>query len=166
MQKIIKLHSNAEASALYFQNKIKESAKAFLQNEVAILEAAKKLVQKYDEDARALLTEGIKINVKKTIKDNLEGKKANATNEKLLGRAQASVKKGRDLYLRFKDAAQTSSRGLITAIFYYRIAKDNLITLLAAFEEDDQKKNEILKKYEKDLEDNKNKVYKSKEKHS
>jgi len=150
----------AEASALYFQNKYEESADNFLKNEKEIFELSKKIVKKYNEDSEKLLNDSIKSSIKKEIKEALKGDSNNETSVKYLNGARFAVQRGNDIYYRYKDANFASPKELISAIYYYRRAKENIF-LLNEYGLNEKAKKEFSEKYKKDIEDNKNKVYKS-----
>jgi len=155
----------AEASALYFQNRIKESAEAFTRNQIEILNTAKRLALKYKEDTAALLTDSIKLNFKNKFKKNFqEIRQGEASADKYLENAQWSVSRANDFYDRFKDAKAAPSLGLINAVYYFRATKENLFNMVKVLNMDKAQKDEYLAKYKKDLVDNNNKVYESKEK--
>ena len=151
----------AEASALYFQNKVEESANKFTENEKAIQDTAEKLATKYKEDATKLLMGGIKLKVKDQIKRSLKGEKENKVVSQFVDNGSAVLKHADDLFVRAK---YTSS------IYYYRRVKENIFNMYEAMEFDKDKdkdkkiKEDMLAPYKKDIEDNKNKIYKSKEK--
>lgn len=190
----------AEASALYFQNKMTEAAKAFKENQTAIMAVAKQLADKYHKDTTALLTDSIKLNTRAKLKLNLQSRREPLPSDKFLEYAQAGVLKATDYYERFKDAKAVSALELINAIYYYRIAKDNMFQMMRVLadseakiqaenevkamlaqrliepaqkeevrkEKELQKRNELIAKYldkfSRDMVDNKNLVYQSKEK--
>ncbi len=190
----------AEASALYFQNKMLESAKTFKENQAAIMTTAKKLSQKYNQDTNALLKDSIDMNVRTKLKLNLKRVEGRSTLDKCLEQGQAGILKANDYYDRFKDAKSASAMDLITAIYYYRGAKDSMFLMMKIIadyqgkaqaeaevndmvakkqlprskkestiqEKADQKKKDLearyLDKYARDMADNKNLVYVSKEK--
>lgn len=154
----------AEASAFYFQNKYTEAARLFEKNQAAILEAAKKLARKYNEDANGMLQQCVKMQIKDALKARIKGKRANETAEKFLGQGQAGVSRANDNFVRFKDATTSSARELITAIYYYRIAKDNFFDMIRVLDMSDKDKEDLLAKYKRDMDDNKNKIFVAKEK--
>lgn len=154
----------AEASAFYFQNKYTDAARMFEKNQAAILEAAKKLARKYNEDTNALLLQSVKMQVKDTLKLRMKGKKPNEASDKFLSQGRAGTSKANDNFDRYKDATTASARELITAIYYYRIAKDNLFDMIRVLDMNDKDKEDLLAKYKRDMDDNKNKVYTAKEK--
>jgi hypothetical protein len=153
----------AEASALYFQNKYEDSAEKFLANEKEILAMAKKLARQYFETSDRLLKESIKLNIKKDLKSALKGEKDDRQARKFLNNARFAVQRGNDIYVRFKDASVASPRELITAIYYYRRAKANMF-IMHDLQLDEESKKKFKEKYKKDMMDNRNRVYKSKEK--
>ena len=156
----------AEASALYFQNRVDESAEVFKKNQIDIMNAAKQLSVKYRDDTTALLLDSTKMATRIRVKMQLRGGGSSDRFpfEKYLEYAQFAVVKANDYHERFKDAKAVSALELINAIYYYRTAKDNLIQMIRIMEMDKTKKDELLAKYKKDIDDNKNKVYESKEK--
>ena len=190
----------AEASALYFQNKMMDSAKAFRENQAAIMTTAKQLAQKYNQDTTALLTDSIKQNIRAKYKLQLSGSRERTASDKFLEYAQGGVLKATDYYERYKDAKAASALDLINAIYYYRSAKENMFQMMRVLadaeskrqaeeevnamiankelprskKEDKQRELEVQKKkdllsryldkYAKDMVDNKNLVYQSKEK--
>jgi hypothetical protein len=190
----------AEASALYFQNKIMESAKAFKENQAAILAVAKQLAQKYSQDSAMLLKESINLNVRSKMKMQMKGIAGPFSSDKYLEQAQAGILKADEYYERYKDAKSVSAMDLITAIYYYRGAKESMFQMMrvladseSKFQTDDemkvliakkqveparrdetrqakqeQKRKELiakyLGKYARDMVDDKNMVYESKEK--
>lgn len=190
----------AEASALYFQNRVMESAKAFRENQAAIMAAAKQLAQKYSQDSAALLKDSINLNVRSKMKMQLKGIAGPYTADKLLEQAQAGILKADEYYDRYKDAKSVSAMDLITAIYYYRGAKESMFQMMRVLADSEskmqaedemkaliakkqvepskrdetrqakqeQKRKELLSKYldkyTRDIADDKNMVYESKEK--
>jgi hypothetical protein len=155
----------AEASALYFQNRITESAESFKKNQIEILNTTKRLALKYKEDTAALLTDSIKLNIKNRFSKSFKMIRERDTSyEKYLDNAHWGVAKANDYYDRFKDAKAVSSLDLITSIYYFRAAKDNIFNVIKVQDMDKAQKEELLAKYKKEMEDNKNKVYESREK--
>ncbi|MBN1531559.1 MAG: hypothetical protein JXA20_02750 [Spirochaetes bacterium] len=155
----------AEASALYFQSRYEESANLFSDNQREILISAKRLTTKYKDTSEKLLLD----TTKKTIKDELEsalkkGKKEENYTELFLNRARFAVNTANDYYDRYKDATTASPMNFIKAIFYYRQAKENMFELFKTIEMDKEKRDGILEQYKRDIFDNENKVYQSKEK--
>jgi hypothetical protein len=156
----------AEASALYFQNRIKESADAFKKNQIEILNTSKRIALKYKDDTTLLLTDGIKLNIKNKItkKGFKKISESDISSDKYLENAQWGVAKANDYHDRYKDAKAVSSLNLITAIYYFRGAKENIFNMIKVQDMDKARKDELLAKYKKEMEDNKNRVYESKEK--
>jgi hypothetical protein len=152
----------AEASAMYFQNMIKESAEAFTKNQKEILAAAQRLARKYKEDTDSLLTESIKLNFKNKFDKSFQNiRLEDASAEKYLQNAQWSVAKATDYFDRFKDARTSSAIGLINAIYYFRAAKEEIFKAIKVMNMDQARKDEFLAKYKKDIVDDNNKVYES-----
>ncbi|PKL41164.1 MAG: hypothetical protein CVV44_00570 [Spirochaetae bacterium HGW-Spirochaetae-1] len=154
----------AEASALYFQNKVEEAADKFMENEKEILKMSQKLARQYREDSEKLLNMGIKMNIRDSLKKGLKGEKRDAVADKYLSNAKFGVQKANDYFDRYINAPSASPRGLVTAIYYYRRSKENILGMVEVLDVDPEKKNQILTQHKKDIEDNKNKVYKSMEK--
>jgi len=154
----------ADASALYFQNRIEEAADKFIENEKAILETAKKLAKKYKEDSEKLMSRGLKESIKISMKSSLKGEKENDAYEKFLRNAQFSIMKGTDFYDRYKDATNAPPLELIRSIYYFRRAKENLITMYRVSQVNDETKKTVYDEYKKDIDDYNNKVYSSREK--
>jgi hypothetical protein len=154
----------AEASALYFQNKIVEAADKFMENEQEILKVAQRIAKRYREDSEKLLNTGLKMNIKDSMKRGLEGKKRDAVSDKLLSNAKFGVQKANDYFDRYINATSASPRGLVNAIYYYRRAKENLFTMISVMELDPETKDRMLSTHKRDIEDNKNKVFQAMEK--
>ena len=176
----------ADATALYFQDKVDEAAGKFTQNEREIFKAAKKIAGEYNKDASAFMIKGIKRNVQLGIEAEADGKEKNEVMNKYLDNAKNALKKGTEIYDDYKYTSEkttASSKRLITSIYYYRMAKQNLFNMYQAHVEslkldpdknkDKEQKDQLLDKllkedykadYKKDMQDNKNKVYVSMEK--
>jgi hypothetical protein len=190
----------AEASALYFQNKMFDSAKAFKENQLAIMTTAKQLAQKYNETTNALLKESITMNIRAKLKLKMKGYEGKLYSDKFLEQGQAWVLKANDYYERFKDAKRVSALEMITGIYYYRGAKESLFDMMRQIadaqskseaeaevnamitkkqlprskkeetiqQKEEQKKKDLLAKYldkySRDMVDDKNLVYESREK--
>ncbi len=191
----------AEASALYFQNKMTESAKAFKDNQAAIMATTRQLAQKYNQDTGALLKDAMNMSIRAKIKQQIKGNSEGRFHmDKFLDQGKAGVMKANDYYDRYKDAKSASAMDLITAIYYYRGAKDSLFQMMRVMaveqsrvqaeaeaaamvarkeikrsekeevmrQKEAQKTKELqakyLEKYSKDMADNKNIVYESREK--
>jgi hypothetical protein len=182
----------AEASALYFQNEVEKAAEKFLENEREILEAAKKLATKYKEETDKMLKEANR----KTIKAKLalSGKDQTTLDyyDKFLQGARYAFTKANDHYDRYIKAKQAPPRELITSIYYYRRVKESIVNIAMVdmaneqkkvdeektnfkyrgeeYKYKEEKKKAIRKKfdekYQKEIDDNNNKVYESKEKHN
>lgn len=184
VQKLIDQY--ADATALYFEDKVEESAAKFSENEKEIFKIAKKIAADYSKDSSLFLNKGIKRNVQLSIQQEIEGKPRDAVMDKYLDNAKSANKRGSSIlddykYSNEKNAA--SAQRLITSIYYYRLAKQNLFLMYQAYIEPmkldaDKKKDREMKDqlfdkmikedykedYKKDLQDNKNKVYTSMEK--
>lgn len=119
----------ADASALYFQNKVTDAAVAFLKNEAEILETSKKLSTIYKKDSEQLLNGALKVNIKKSLREAMQGKKDDPLSDKFIQNAQFAVQKGNDYYDRYANAKQASPRELVNAIYYYRRAKENIFQM-------------------------------------
>ncbi len=154
----------AEASALYFQNKVEAAADKFMENEKEILKVAQKLAKKYRDDSDRLLNMGLKMNIKQSLKRGLKGEKRNAVADKFLSNAKFGVQKANDYYDRYIKATTASPRGLVMAIYYYRRSKENIFQMIKALEMDNDRKKDLLEKHKKDIEDNKNRIYTSMQK--
>lgn len=184
VQKLIDQY--ADATALYFQDKTEEAASKFTENEREIFKAAKKIAGDYHNDSSAFLTKGIKRNVQVNIERDVDGKGRDAVMDKYLENAKVSLKKGSAIYEDYKytgEKSTGSAKRLITSIYYYRMAKQNLFMMYQANvdsmkldpdkKKDQEMKDQMLDKllkedykadYKKDIQDNKNKVYVSMEK--
>lgn len=159
----------AEASALYFQYRYDESAALFQENQKEILLSAKRITTKYKELTEKLLLDSTKKSIKDQITGSLvtvvkKGDENDVNPEVYLGRARYAVNTANDFWDRFKDATITSPMNFIKAIYYYRKAKENIISLYMTLEKDKDKKKQIDDVYKKDIMDNDNKVFKAKEK--
>jgi hypothetical protein len=199
----------AEATALYFEDKIEESASKFTENERDILKTAKKIADVYSKDSSQFFSKAIKRNIQIGIQVEAISKDrkpamdkaynnagvsiekfsdyAKGSMDKSLENAKAAIKKAssiRDDYKYLSENSSGSAQRLITSIYYYRAAKDNLFLIYQTFidvlilDEKDSKKDKELKnqlldkmikedykeEYKKDMQDNKNKVYDSMEK--
>ncbi len=180
----------AEASALYFQNRIDAAANKFEENNKKILETAKKVVRAYKRDAEKILLNATKYNIKTRLSMEIKGVKRHKAPDKYLSLAKYSLRKANDFFVRYKDAISTDPRQLARAIYYFRRAKENsfiaykayfkmgtrferLVRLERQKKLTDQQRDELkrkrfvtalLKNYEKDMQDNLNKQYTSKEK--
>ncbi|MDY6933022.1 MAG: hypothetical protein SVZ03_02210 [Spirochaetota bacterium] len=139
----------AEASALYFQNKLVESANLFTKNGKDIDGVAAKLAKTYKDETERLHSEIIKMNVKYNIKNSLKGEKPNPTATAAVRGASFGINKANDYYVRSRP---------IDAITYYRRAKSKCFELYEILEVP------LPERFKKDILDNHNKVYISKEK--
>ena len=154
----------AEASALFFQNKIEDSADKFTENSREILKTTQKILNVYKLDTNMMIMEGIKFNIKNEFSKSLTNERKNEVAEKYLNNARFAFAKAEDIYNKLINATNAPPEKLITAIYYYRRAKENILLMYEVTKMDGEKKNKILAEYKKDIEDNKNKVYISKEK--
>lgn len=139
----------AEASALYFQNKITESANLFTKNKKDIDKVAIKIANVYKNDADQLHTNIIKMHVKYNVKMSLKGEVVNPQAEVALNGASYGVQKGNDYLVRSRP---------VQAIYYFRRAKNSCFQVYKVLEVP------LPEKFNKDIVDNKNQVYVSKEK--
>ncbi len=155
----------AEASALYFQGRVNEAAESFKKNQIEILNVTKRLAYKYREDTTALFNDIMKVALKNKFGKGFKMVREKDTSyEKYLENAQWGMAKGNDLYERYKDAKAVSSLELLTSIYQFRGAKENILNALRVQDMDKAQKEQLLSKYKKEMDDNKNKVYESKEK--
>ncbi len=154
----------AEASALYFQARYEESANIYSDNQREILSAAKRITTKYKETSEKLLLDSTKQTIKDELASKLKGEEGYISPTVYLSRARFAVNTANDYFDRFKDAINASPMNFIKAIYYYRQAKENMFNLMTAVEPDKAKKQGILDLYKKDILDNDNRVYESKEK--
>ena len=184
MQKLIDQY--ADASALYFQDKVTDAAAKFTENEREIFRTARKIATQYRKESDEFLKKGIKRNIQINLESEVEGNKRNAVMDKYLENAKFSLKKANSIYDDFKyvnDSQAGSANLLISSIYYYRLSKENLFLMYQAHvesldldkdrEKDRQMKDDLLDAmlkedfrdgYEKDFKDNKNKVFTSMEK--
>ncbi|MBN2039965.1 MAG: hypothetical protein JW864_07995 [Spirochaetes bacterium] len=139
----------AEASALYFQNKITESANLFTKNKKDIDEVAIRVANVYKKDADELHTSIIKMHVKYNVKMSLKGEKVNPQADVAINGASYGVQKANDYLIRSRP---------VQAIYYFRRAKDSCFQVYKVLEVP------LPEKFNKDIVDNKNQVYVSKEK--
>lgn len=184
VQKLIDQY--ADATALYFEDKIEESASKFSENEKEIFKIAKKMAADYSKDSAQFLNKGIKRNVQISIQQEIEGKQRDIVMDKYLDNAKSAHKRASSILDDYKYSNEKnpgSAQRLVSSIFYYRLAKDNLFLMYRAYIEPmkldaDKKKDREMKDqlfdkmiredykedYKKDLQDNRNKVYTSMEK--
>jgi hypothetical protein len=180
----------ADASAFYFQNQIDQASDKFLENERDILETAKKLAKTYKDDADKMLTDAVRDNIKARL--NLAGGPEDNRARRYdtyIQAARFSMTKGTDYYDRYVNARQAPPRELVNSIYYYRRVKENVISMSMTIEldqidaerqtkksarddRDDKEKRKkdvrakYAEKYKKEIEDNNNRVYLSREKHN
>lgn len=159
----------SEASALYFQGKYDESAAKFYENQKEIMKVAVKLATRYKDDTDKILAETRKLVLKNSVKRSLNGKQPNESAETLLKQSENSNQRAYDIYDRYKTSIDTPKE-ILNSIFYFRRAKENSFLVYSTIELDSDKtkdkaqKEAILKKYKRDMDDNKNKIFVSKEK--
>jgi glutamyl/glutaminyl-tRNA synthetase len=139
----------AEASALYFQNKIIESANLFTKNKKDIDDIALRIAKVYKNDTDKLHNNIIKMHVKYKIKMSIKGERANPQSEVALSGASGGVQIANDYFDRSKS---------VEAIAYYRRAKESCFLVYKILEVP------LPEEFNKDIIDNKNQVYVSKEK--
>jgi hypothetical protein len=139
----------AEASSMFFQDNIPESANIFIKNEKNIQAVALKLAQKYKEDTETLLKDITIINVKNNINLSLKGEKPNATADVLALNGSFGLKKATDYLNRSMP---------VEAIYYYRRAKENCFKYYEAIGKP------LPDRFKKDIVDTHNKVYVAREK--
>ncbi len=139
----------AEASALYFQNKIMDSANMFTRNEKDINEVSRKIAEIFKNDTDKLHNDIIRMGVKYKIKMSLEEKEPNPVAERLLSGASFGLQKANDFFVRSRP---------IKAIYYFRRAKDHCFQMYNLLEIP------LPEKFKRDQIDNQNKVYQSKKK--
>lgn len=184
LQKLIDQY--ADASALYFQDKTAEAAEKFTQNEREIFRTARKIASQYRKESEEFLKKGIKRNIQINLESEVEGKERNAVMDKYLENAKYSLKKANSILDDFRyvnDTQAGSANSIISSIYYYRLAKENLFLMYQAHVESldldkDRKKDRQMKDdlldtlikedfrdgYKKDFQDNRNKVFTSMEK--
>lgn len=139
----------AEASALYFRESMIESANLFTKNERSINTVAAKIAQKYKEESEALHTELIKTHVRNNITLSLKGEKTNPTADLLITNAGFGIRKANDYLVRSKP---------VDSIYYFRRAKENCFKFYETIGQP------VPDKFKKDMIDNQNRIYSSKEK--
>jgi len=184
VQKLVEQY--ADATALYFQDRTDDAASKFSENEKEIFRLAKKLSELYHKDTSAFLNKAIKRNVQINLENEINCQGRNPVIDKYLDQAKAALKKASTIYEDYKyssDKTQGSAIRLITAIYYYRTAKQNLFMMYQAYvdsltldkdkKRDRELKDEMLDKllredfrgdYKKDQQDSKNKAFISVEK--
>jgi hypothetical protein len=148
----------AEASALYFSHDYKKAADAFTKNEKDIKETAIRLAAKYRQETEKINKAIIAHNVKLRIRASLDSKKTTdnmMTGDKLISQSSEALAKG----IEFQERVRP-----VQAIQLYRRSKEQSITyyqVIGVKELDGQK---LSDRFERELADNKNKIYVSKEK--
>ncbi|MCL1833514.1 MAG: hypothetical protein FWG49_03325 [Leptospirales bacterium] len=184
VQKLIDQY--AEATTLYFNDKIEEAAAKFTENERDIFNTAKKLAADYSNDSSQFLTKSVKRNIAVSMQqDSASREHRNAVMAKCLDNAKAFQKQANTILNDYKDVSEKntpSARRLITSINYCRLAKENLFMMYEVYISDmeldkDKAKDKEMKEqlfdkminedyksdYKKDMQDNKNQVYAAKE---
>jgi hypothetical protein len=187
VQKLIDQY--AEATTLYFNDKVEESAVKFTENEREIFNTAKKLATDYSKDSSQFLNKSIKRNIEIIMQDNTVNKQhRNSVMSRCLDSAKILLKQANTILDEHKnvgDKITPSARRLISSIYYCRSAKENLFMMYDAYisdmeldpdkAKDKEKKEQLFDKmlnedyksdYKKDMQDNKNQVYKAEEKKS
>ena len=160
----------SEASALYFQNKYNESANLFTQNSREILKVSQSLAKKYRTDTEVLVKKGLKFNIKNELKNSIKGKKTNKVAEKFLSSARFAYSKAQNLYDGFINTKNAPPQRLIDAIYYFRRAKESVLLMFQYSQmnpdgaKDEEMKRQMMEQYKKDIQDNKNKIFKTREK--
>jgi hypothetical protein len=139
----------AEASALFFQNKIIESANLFTKNKKDIDDIAARIAKIYKNDTDKLHTSIIKMHVKYKVKMSIKGERVNPQSETALHGASGGVQLANDYLDRSK---------YVDSIIYFRRAKDNCFQVYKVLEVP------LSEEFKKDMVDNKNQVYTAKEK--
>ena len=137
----------AEASALYFQNKIVQSANLFTKNKKEINAVSARIALVYKDYTEKLHTEIIKMNVKYNIKKTLKGEKPNPSTTVAIRSASFGVQKANDYYVRSR---------WINSIYQYRRVKDSCFKLYEILEVP------LPSKFRKDILDNQNQIFISK----
>lgn len=184
MQKLIDQY--ADASALYFQDRINDAAGKFTENEREIFRTSYKIAKQYRKESDEFLKKGIKRNIQINLESEVGGENRNAVMDKYLENAKFSLKKANSILDDFKyvnDNNAGSANLIISSIYYYRLSKENLFLMYKGHVESleldkDRKKDREMKDalfdsmlkedfregYQKDFQDNKNKVFTSMEK--
>lgn len=184
VQKLIDQY--ADATALYFEDKVEESAAKFTENEKEIFKISKRIAGDYSKDSSLFMNKGIKRNVQISIQKEVEGGKRDAVMDKYLDNAKSAKRRASSILEDYKYSGEKntgSAQKLITSIYYFRLVKQNLFLMYHAYIEpmkldadakkDREMKDQLFDKmikedykedYKKDLQDNKNKIYTSMEK--
>jgi hypothetical protein len=139
----------AEASALYFQNKMVESANLFTKNKKDIDDVAGRVAKVYKNDTDKLHMNIIKMHVKYKVKMSLKGEQENPQSAVALNAASGGVQIANDYFVRSK---------FVESITYFRRAKEGCFQLYKVLEVP------LPEEFKKDQVDDKNQVYISKEK--
>ena len=104
------------------------------------------------------------MNIKTSLRRSLNGEKRNEVADKLLSNAQFGVQKANDFYDRYKAAHTAPPSELVSSVYYYRRAKENLFLMYEVTDLDPREKKNFFDQHKKDIEDNNNRIYKSREK--
>ena len=164
----------AEASSLYFRNEFVESANKFSENEKNILNAAKTIAEKYKEATIKLQKDVIKMKVMASMKMALDGRgmEVHPAAERSLRDGGSSLIRANDNLVRVRP---------ITALYFYRRAKHSFFNVYTILEGQfngkaeealrggrkneneyyarEAKKHALPGEYQKDISDNKNRIY-------
>ncbi len=106
----------------------------------------------------------LKMNIKQSLKRGLRGEKRSHSADRFLGNAKFGVQKANDYFDRYINATSASPRGLVRAIYYYRRSKDNIFSMITVLDIDETTKKDLLEKYKRDRDDNKNRIHDSRQK--
>jgi hypothetical protein len=139
----------AEASSLYFQNKMIESANLFTKNKKDIDDVASRIAKVYKTDTDKLHLNIIKMHVKYKVKMSIKGEQVNPQSEVALNTSAGGVQIANDYYERSR---------FVEAISYFRRAKEGCFQLYKVLEVP------LPDEFNKDQADDRNQVYVSKEK--
>lgn len=164
----------ADASSLFFSNKIIKAANLFTKNEKDILKTAMNLSKKYKDTTTQIQQDIIRLKVRAGIKASFKGKKLHGAVDKVVHDASFAMQKADDHHVRTRP---------VDAIFYYRLAKAQFFKAYNILNSEFKKfaeastkkadkeffdgmanKSKLPDKYKKDTYDNMNRVYEAKEK--
>ena len=182
VQKLIDQY--AEATTLYFNDKIEDAAAKFAENEREIFNTAKKLAADYSADSSQFLNKSIKRNIEIILQEEANKQHRNAVMAKYLDNAKAFQRKANAILDDYKNVSEKntpSPQRLAASINYYRMSKENLFMMYEVYISDmeldkDKAKDKEMKEqlfdkmisedyksdYKKDMQDNKNQIYASK----